>query len=531
MDDRTGPAVGRRLAAHLSEFSGVVSHFARKTPDAAAMVFGERRFNYAGLEELVERCADAMATAGVRPGDRVATLSTPRPEFLVTLLAALRVGGIWVGLNPRYTAREIGYILGNCRPALFLALLEYLPEETLKSAGMPDRIVGLGDATDPSVESFDSFLDSGTASKRRPEVSVSRRDPALLVYTSGTTGRPKGAVLPHASFFHCYRAVLESFIGKEALRANSRMICNLPVNHIGCISEICGNTLLDGGTLVFMEKFDPARMPEVIENERVTIIGGVPAMLQILFEHPAMRGRDFSSLRVITWGGAALPRHLAEALAAMNLHLFTNYGLTEGGSVNTATAPDADLAELTETVGRPDHDHDYRIVTADGDPVRVGESGEIQIRGEGVMLEYFNNPSATAAAFTKDGFLKTGDLAELLPDGRWRLVGRLSEMFKSGGYNVYPREVEAVLEAHPDVALAAVIGVPDRLFDEVGVAFVLPAPDAAPLEDELKAHCRRHLANYKIPKRFHVRRDLPLLPIGKLDKKALKASALEQDGS
>ena len=530
MDDRTGPAVGRRLAAQSSEFSGVVSHFARETPDAEAMVFGERRFNYAELEELVERCADALAALGVQSGDRVATLSTPRPEFLVTLLATLRVGGIWVGLNPKYTAREIDYILADCRPALFFALPEFLPEETLKSAGAPDRIVGLGNATDPAVESFAGFLESGARSRRRPEVPVSRRDPALLVYTSGTTGRPKGAVLPHASFFHCYRAVLESFIGKEALRANSRMICNLPINHIGCVSEICGNTLLDGGTLVFMERFDPERMPQVIETERITILGGVPAMLQILFEHPAMRAGDFPSLRIITWGGAPLPCHLAEVFAAMNVHLFTNYGLTEGGSVNTATAPDADLAELTETVGRPDHDHDYRIVTADGEPAGVGESGEIQIRGEGVMLEYFNNPSATAAAFTEEGFLKTGDLAELLPDGRWRLVGRMSEMFKSGGYNVYPREVEAVLEAHPDVALAAIIGVPDRLFDEVGVAFVLPASDAAPLEDELKAHCRRHLANYKIPKRFHIRRDLPLLPIGKLDKKALKAWALEQVG-
>jgi acyl-CoA synthetase (AMP-forming)/AMP-acid ligase II len=203
-----------------------------------------------------------------------------------------------------------------------------------------------------------------------------------------------------------------------------------------------------------------------------------------------------------------------------------HYGLTEGGSISSVSAPGSSPEILTETIGWPDHDHQYRVLTVAGAAARAGEIGEVQVRGAGVMIGYYRDPDATRATFTADGWLRTADLVECRPDGAWRFVGRSGDMFKSGGYNVYPREVEIALEECPAIAAAAVIGVPDRTFDEVGWAFVVPAAGAFVDEARLKAHAAGLLANYKIPKRFLVVDELPVLAVGKVDKRQLKARAM-----
>jgi fatty-acyl-CoA synthase len=274
-----------------------------------------------------------------------------------------------------------------------------------------------------------------------------------------------------------------------------------------------------------MESFDPVGSLDAIERERLNVWGGVPTMLQLCVETPGFDRRDLSSLEYVLWGGAAAPRPLLERLARLGVKLATSYGMTESTGSVTYTDLDADLDTLAETVGRPHPGYQVRLAREDGRPCAPGEEGEIRVRGDFVMLGYFNRPEATAETLDAEGWLHTGDVAVARADGNWRLVGRKSEMFKSGGYNVYPREIEIALESHPGVAMAAVVGVPDPLYQEVGHAFVLPRGDTEPSEAELRAFLRERLANYKVPKRLFVRRELPMLPIGKIDRVRLAEEA------
>ena len=274
-----------------------------------------------------------------------------------------------------------------------------------------------------------------------------------------------------------------------------------------------------------MEGFDPQGLLQLTQNERLSVLAGVPTMLQITLAQPNFAEFDLSCVQWVIWSGAACPRNVVERYAQLGARLGTSYGMTETTGSVTYSDADADVDTLAETVGRPEQRYDVRIVDSNGKTCDVGEQGELQVRGDFIMTGYFNQPDATRDAIDADGWLHTGDVAVTRKDGNIKLVGRLSEMYKSGGYNVYPREIELALEAHPQVALAAVIGVPDELYQEVGHAYVIPAPEASIDEAALQTYARDHLANYKVPKRFFIREQLPMLPVGKVDKTALKQMA------
>ncbi|HEX4195889.1 MAG TPA: AMP-binding protein, partial [Caulobacteraceae bacterium] len=477
----------------------------------------------------VDRCAAALRQAGVERGDRVAMLTTPRPEFAIVLMATQRIGGVWVGLNTRYRLPELTYILQDCAPRMLISVGETPEarrfEPDLREIGAvasgPSEIVTFPEALPGVGRSLEQFIDAAEDFPLRPAAAAAD-DATVIVYTSGTTGRPKGALLAHRNLIYCYEQVSRSFAGKEHLREGLRILCNLPPNHIGCISEMLGNAIIRGGTVVFAERFDPAEALALIAGERITLFGGVPVMLETMFADPAFASADLSSVRMIGWGGAPAARDLVGRMMRTGAHLFTNYGLTEGGAVVSATPPAYDIDNLCDTVGRPDDSADHRIVDDDGRDAAAGEQGEIWLRGAGVFLGYWNNPEATTAAMTADGWLRTSDMALARPDGAWVLKGRKADMFKSGGFNVYPREIELALEEHPDIAYSAVIAVPDDRYFEVGAAFVVPKPDCAPSLESLNVFLRDRLANYKIPKTIQIRDALPMLPIGKVDKAALR---------
>ena len=511
-------------APRLAGLSDYVRHYAGATPDREAIVFGANRLTWRDLDGAVSRCAAALGASGAKAGDRIAMLTTPRPEFAIVLLAAQRLGAIWVGLNPRYRLAEMEYILGDCAPVILFAVendaagRDYAAElDAIRRARPSLAIVTIGECG-----TFDSFLARGGAAVDHPSAAD---DPTIIVYTSGTTGKPKGALLAHRNLIYCYESVSRSFAGREHLRENLRVLCNLPPNHIGCISEMLGNALIRGGTTVFQERFNPAEMLAGIAKERITLFGGVPVMLQALFDHPDFARADLSSVRMIGWGGAPMPRALAQRMLDTGAHLFTNYGLTEGGAVVSATPPDCDLDILCDTVGMPDASANHRLVDDTGADVPPGESGEIWLRGDGVFLRYWNDPDASQRALPLDGWLRTGDIAWARADGMWVLDGRKSEMFKSGGFNVYPREIEIALEQCAGVALAAVVSVRDDRYFEVGVAFVQRAPGSPCDADAILHRLRQELANYKVPKLLVVRDALPMLPIGKLDKPDLRTQA------
>lgn len=522
-----GPALAEALPIY-SRVGDYLEHWSAIAPDreAAVLAGSDLRLTYAELAARVERLQHALVAAGVGPGDRVAMLSTPRPEYLVVFLAVTGIGATWMGLNPRYSADELRHPLVDAVPKIVFAFpvlgdRDFAPVlASLVADGSIRRLVLMAPSVAPG-ELLDSFLEGPVDTRRlgKLRAGVTGASRALLVYTSGTTGRPKGAMLTHFGLTHCSRVQALHFghLGQRALN-------NLPINHVGCVGDLSVWTLVLGGTLVFMEKFDPAGVVRVLGDERITCWGQVPTMFQLTMAHPDWPQADTSHLRFVTWSGAMAPRPLIEAFRKLPVRLGSAYGMTETvGSVTFADDDDT-LDVLAETVGRPDPHYDVRVASVDGSPVPEGEQGEVQVRGEFLMAGYLNRPKETAAAYTSDGWLKTGDAAIRNPDGTIRLVGRLVEMFKSGGYNVYPREVELALEAHPDVELACVVGVPDETFGEIGRAFVVARPgvDVA----NLLHHCRSRLANYKIPKSLEIVEALPMLPIGKVDRAALKQRVL-----
>jgi acyl-CoA synthetase (AMP-forming)/AMP-acid ligase II len=428
---------------------------------------------------------------------------------------------VWLGLNPAHTARELAHVLGDARPRIVLgeARLPVSAKQALREAAAaadrppPTEVEPAGVATAFGHAPIARADDLGTAD------DLARRGVAIIVYTSGSTGRPKGALVTHRGLAE-NGWWLARRLGFEPLRT----LLNLPINHIGCVGDVAATVLVGGGTLVCMERFDAAAAVRLLAEQRIACLAQVPAQVLLMLERGGLQRAHLAGVRHLLWGGAAMPEPALRELLDAGPSLISSYGLTECSGTITFTGPEADLATLRDTVGRPVAEGRLRIAADDGSTLPEGSEGEVQLSGPHLFAGYLNAPQATAAAFAPDGWLRTGDHGRLDAAGQLRLLGRRHEMFKSGGYNVYPREVEAVIEALPGVDLCAVISVPDPTWSEVGIAFVQAS--AALDEDALRRHCAQQLARYKVPKRFVLRPALPLLPIGKVDKQRLRAELL-----
>jgi acyl-CoA synthetase (AMP-forming)/AMP-acid ligase II len=505
----------------FEQFSEALKYFASATPEAPATWFEGTEISYSELDQRVTNFARALIASGINKGDRVVVLSTPRPEFWIAALAIMRSGAIYTGINPSYTPREQAHVVSNCEPVLIFSLAanagrSYVEEievllnnSTLREAVRLDN----GDAAG-ALGSMADFLSRAT-NQSLPEVSP--RDPGAIVYTSGSTGAPKGALIPH--FALAYGAYCDA---DAMLVSRPRVPCNLPTNHTGCIVDVCGATLVEGGMLAFIEKFDAGDILRLIEELKLTNLQHVPTVLQLVALHPDFAKTDLSSLQIVAWGGAALPIEFVNIYKNLGVKLLTTFGQTETVG-NAAWSHLSDSPEqLANSVGHANPDAEVLLVDEDGNEVEPGTEGEVWYRHPAIFLRYWNNPEATKKTITEDGFLKMGDVAVQNPDGTLRLVGRRSEMFKSGGLNVYPREVELVLEAHEDVALAAVFGLKNEQWGEIGAAYVVLHENSIASEDDLLKWCRSNLAGYKIPKILRIEAELPFLPIGKVDKNALR---------
>lgn len=515
----------------LETIADYVDHHAALAPQREALMGQGLRLDYRALQHEVQQCARALLQAGVAKGDRVAMLGPPAPGFFIVFLATTQIGAIWLGLNPKYRYDELHYVVDDARPVLLFAHARigergYADELQRLRAACPwvRALVTMDDEAVDGATPYAAFIAAGRAQPpgalAQARQAVAALDPALIVYTSGSSGRPKGALLSHRGL--CFGNRIQ---GREFGVVQPRTVCPFPINHIACVGDTCCTTLILGGTLVFMAQFDACALLQCIAAERISLWIGVPTMFLLALREIDALAPDLSSLQTLVWGGAAMPREAIARLATLGARMVTLYGLTETTTDMSFTPPGASVDELADTVGRPAPEFPCRIVDAQGQPCAAGVPGEIQFKGDFVMLGYHGRPEATRAAFTDDGWLRSGDIGSLDAQGRLRFISRLSEMFKSGGYNVYPREIEAVLEQIPGVQLAAVVGVPDPLFQEVGEAWVLCAPGSTLAEAELEHHCRTHLANYKVPKRFHRCRELPMLPVGKVDKVALRRRA------
>ena len=507
-----------------------VFDYAGEVPERIALASEYGQTTYAELAQHVKRLGAALIRVGVKEGDRVAILTTPRADAYAVFVALNTIGAIWVGINPVYKYREMEYVVKDSAPValIFLASFQgrdYTPDarklmtecESLQHSYCLDQSL-------PGIESIDQLI-AGNAVGEDPPLPERRPDNvAMIVYTSGSTGDPKGCMLANKAM--AYRAKVQ--YEQYPVSDYPRVYCPLPLNHVGGMQMVAAAALFNGGTVNFREKFDPSSVGKVVAECKVNYIILFPTMYQLICDDPAFNNDDFASLEIVNFAGGTIAKELLMKLLKMGSgDVRTCFGSTETciGVIFSEAGLDPDT--LAISVGRPIAD-DVRIMGKDGKECRVGEVGEFQVIRDYCMSGYFNRPEATAEAFTDDGYVKTGDLVEELPDGNFRFVARISDMFKSGGYNVYPREVEIAIEEHPDVVAAAVVGVPHPLYSEVGYAFVLREPDSELAEDQVRDLCTVNLANYKVPKTIELVDAFPLLPNGKMDRTRLREIAIDK---
>ena len=506
----------------------VIEH-ARRFPDRPAIIFEDGAVTYDRLSAQVEELAGQLLEIGVRRGEVVACLSYPRIDAYTLHLALISVGALWLGINPKYKLSEMSHIVQDAKPVAIFFVSEmdgrdYVNDvNALQSAADCIKHLVCFDNAVPGATLFSELMAEGTG-RRSSAGSTARggEDLCMIVYTSGSSGRPKGCMLRNKSMVHRGQMQVRDFDFSD----DYPIVFNpWPMNHVGGIQLVSAYVMVAGGTIVFTRGFDAETMGKTVAENNINLLLLLPTMYHLMFSATSFDPDDFASVELFVFSGGSLSTGQIRKLRAIGQgRVQANYGLSEGHSTVTISTPGLDDKTLSVTVGRS-RDGETRVVGDDGhECAAIGQQGELQVKREFCMLGYLNLPAATEEVFTADGWLKTGDKVELLEHGEMRLIGRMSEMYKSGGYNIYPREIEMCLEEHPDVGLAAVIKRPHEVFGEVGVAYISPKPGRQPTREELKAWCKRAIADYKIPKGFVINRNLPLLPNNKIDKVALQVA-------
>ncbi|MFF2073434.1 long-chain fatty acid--CoA ligase [Kitasatospora sp. NPDC058162] len=482
---------------------------ARKTPHRTALLHEEHATDYAGLYDRSTRLAHLLRARGVRPGDRVAFLGPNHPAFLEALFATGQLGAVFVPLNTRLAAPELRHQLQDSGSRLLLTISQV---DAAELAGDVALLEAEG-------ESYEALL-AGAPSEPL-DVPVGPDDLCMIMYTSGTTGRPKGAMLTHGNILWNSLNVLVDV----DLSTDEVTLVSAPLFHTAALNMTCLPTLLKGGTAVLESAFDPARTLELIERHRITCLFGVPAMYDAVAAQPGWATADLSSLRNLLCGGAPVPARTIRHYLQRGLAFVQGYGMTEA-SPGVLLLDRQDALAHAGTAGVPHFFTDVRLVDPAGDPVGVDEPGEVLVAGPHVTPGYWGRPEENATAF--DGrWFRTGDIAAVDAENYVRLVDRLKDMFISGGENVYPAEVENALLEHPDVADCAVFGVPDEKWGEVGRAVVVLRPSSSASAEELTAHLDGRLARYKIPKSVRFADALPRSGAGKLLKGPIRAAHTE----
>jgi long-chain acyl-CoA synthetase len=490
-------------------------------PDHPLCHISDLTFSYAQVDEISGRVAGALLGSGLRRGDKVAVQLPNLPQFLFTYFAILKAGLVMVPLNPLLKASEIAYQLRDSQSRMLITFEGFAAEAVTaaRQAGdVPTFVVNLpgNDQRPEGTRHYDELYFADDTGEIEP---TDADDTAVIIYTSGTTGRPKGAELTHFQLYMNCTVAGELF----GFRDDDIGVAVLPMFHVFGLSSVLNTAVRFGGTLVLIPRFEPDAVLDAIARYRCTIFSGVPTMYYALLRAD-LAGRDLSSLRVGISGGAAIAGEVIRAFEEKfpGVVILEGYGLSETASTTTFNISAEQRKVLS--IGRPIWGVEVRVADEQDKPLPPGPGsiGEIVIRGHNVMKGYYGNPAATAEAF-RGGWFHTGDLAYADEDGYLFIVDRKKDMLIRGGYNVYPREVEEVLFAHPAVAEAAVIGRPDPELGEEVVAFVVPKPGAEADPDEIIAYCRDRLAAYKYPREVRIVADLPKGPTGKILKRELRA--------
>ncbi|MFO1195950.1 MAG: AMP-binding protein [Burkholderiaceae bacterium] len=500
---------------------------ARRRGDAIFCIDGDRSVEYRELDASADRVARGLLGLGLAPGDRIAVLMLNQLEWVQLFFGAARIGVAVVGMSVRYRDSEARAMVTDGRVKAvftaasheghdFVAMFERLAPEL---PGL-EHVICVGG--DDDSRGLHELLpeDAGEAALAKAAASVRGDDLAMIIYTSGTTGRPKGAGLTHRSMLASAHAQAEHMrYGPDDL-----IQMPTPLNHVGGIT--CGilTMMAGGGTVDLVAEFKAPVVLQRMAKHPPTIVAGVPTMMTLLLMQSQGLDVDFSGVRLVFVGGSNVDATLLEQLqskmpnaTAMNL-----YGLSESSGAIVISPWNCSQQDLVATIGRPIGGAEVRVLDKQRRPVPAGAVGELAFRGCGVIPGYVGAAAAGSDAFTPDGWLLTGDLGEVDARGFITLRGRAKDMYIQGGFNVYPAEIEAYLAQHPDVVLAAGIGVPDPVMGEVGRYYIVARPGSALTESQLRAWCAEGLADYKVPRQIVFRESLPLTPAGKIHKAALR---------
>lgn len=502
-----------------------LDYHAQHYPRREAMVIGDRRLDYGQLLERTSRVAGVLAARGVRKGDRVALLLLNGNAFIETLFACARLGAIAVPINFRLSPAEVEFILDDCGAQVLVYHSNFAPLVAPIRQNTPLAhalyVAGAG-AHMPGDEDYEAAL--AAAQPPASITPVAQDDPHLMMYTSGTTGRPKGALLTHGNTtWNAFNLLLS----EAGLNAGDIVLTVAPLFHIGGLNIHTLPALYKGARVVMHPHFDPAETLRLVERERVTTLFLVPAMWLAISQMPDIGQYDLSSLRVLMSGGAPCPITVIEFFQKRGLRFLEGFGMTE-------TAPNAcflnsyDTLRKNGSVGKPLTHVQMRIVDADDRDVPQGETGELVLRGPNIFAGYWNRPEATAEAF-RGGWFHSGDLARQDEEGFFYIVDRIKDMLISGGENVYPTEVEQVLYRHPAVREAAVIGVPDAKWGEVPLLVVAPKEGMHLTLEEVRSFCEGKLAHFKVPKQVVEVPALPRTATGKVLKRELRQTLIGAD--
>ena len=524
-----------RIAAPPETIGGLIEAAAARFGSAEALVDDGVRWTFARLSDEANRAGRALMASGVGPGERVGIWAPNIWEWVVAALGTYAAGAAAVPVNTRFKGAEAAYVLDRAGARLLFTVTDFLGADyagMLDRAGRPPalgEIVVMRGAVGGAV-GFADFLaradEADEAERAARAAAVTPGDVCHVMFTSGTTGKPKGAMLAHGAVCRTYRSWSE-VVG---LRQGDRYLIVNPFFHSFGLQAGILACLITGAAMIPHPVFDVASVMERIPVERVTMLPGPPAIYRMILDHPDLETFDMSTLRLAVTGAAPVPVSLiSEMRARLGFEtVLTGYGLTESTGVATMCRHDDPPEVVSATSGRAIDGVEVKVAEPDGAEAPRGSPGEILVRGYNVMAGYIDDPEATAEAVDADGWLHTGDVGVMDAAGYIDITDRIKDVFITGGFNVYPAEVEEMMLDHPGIGQAAVVGVGDRRLGEVGYAFVVPAPGAEPSElagGAVEAWCRERMANYKAPRHVELIDELPRNPSGKVLKYELRQRA------
>ena len=498
----------------------VLKNTTDKFGDKQAILFENESYTYKMLDGISSNLGGSLMELGINKGDRVAIFGPNCPEYLFAYFGIFKAGATVIPISSMLKGREIEYIITDCNPRMLLvhsSLLGVILPVKKRLFQCIEKFVVIGGTEAEYGDGFIRFKDlitEGVQGTAGPDVGGD--DMAMILYTSGTTGSPKGCILSHESLV----CSTEFSIKATGHQSSDKVLCCAPMFHIYGFSISIASSIYPGATMIIMDRFDAKITIEVIKNHKINIFVGVPTMFTYLLKEEGLNSDDFESLRLNVSSGASLPIEvLTEYEKKFDTVIQEVYGITE----STGEAAYNPIEKRKPgSIGIPHSGLELKIADEKGEIVKTGEVGEIVIRGKSIMKGYWKKEAATREVLSEDGWYRTGDLARMDEDGYLYIVGRSKEMIITGGFNIYPRELEEVLYQHPDIHEAAVIGIPDKIKGELACAFIVLHEGRKMEEEDLCLFCKERLANYKIPRMYRFVESLPKTGTGKISKRDIQ---------